>query len=173
MMLALTDPGREMDRHQELHIAAFLQKPITPAELLQALLEALVPGATSPEEEVLDRAALWSLIAGDTQLLKELIGLFEYDCARWFFALQHAVVTENCRDVVVAAHALKGVVSTFAARGVLRVLAVIDNFGEQGDLSHAKSYAATDRGAFATENRTGRFGARIVECVLNKRVLSF
>ncbi len=138
MMLASTDPVREMERHRELHVAAFLQKPITPAELLQALLEALASGAPSPEEEVLDRAALWSLVAGDTQLLKELIGLFEYDCARWFFALQHAIITENCRDVVVAAHALKGTVSAFAARGVLRVLAVIDNFGEQGDLAHAQ-----------------------------------
>jgi hypothetical protein len=137
MMLASTNPGREMERHRELHIAAFLQKPITPAELLQALLEALVSGATSPEEEVLDRAALWSLVAGDTQLLKELIGLFAYDCARWFFALQHAIVTENCRDVVAAAHALKGTALTFTARGVLRVLAVIENLVSRA-IAHAQ-----------------------------------
>lgn len=48
------------------------------------------------------------------------------------------MITKNCRDVVTAAHALKGMVSAFAARGVLRVLAVIDNFAEQGDLAHAQ-----------------------------------
>lgn len=135
MMLASVDPAREMARYRELHVTAFLQKPITSAELLQALLEALAAGPISPDEEVFDRTALWSLVAGDTELLQELIGLFDQDCPRLFFTLQQAVMARNCQNVVTAAHALKGAVSNFAARGVARVLVVIESFGGQGDFT--------------------------------------
>lgn len=135
MMLASIAPAPEMARYRELRVTAFLQKPITPAELSQALLEALVPGSPSPGEEVFDRAALWSLVAEDTALLRELIGLFDQDCPRLFFTLQQAVMMRNCRDVVAAAHALKGAIGHFAARNVARVLAVIERFGGQGDFA--------------------------------------
>jgi signal transduction histidine kinase/CheY-like chemotaxis protein len=136
MTLASLDPTREVERYRELQVAAFLHKPITPAELLQALLEACVaPGTSFPEADVLDRAALWTLVAGDRKLLRELIGLFDRDCPRLFFTLQHAVLLENHHDVIAAAHALKGAVSHFAARGVLRILAVVENFGGQGDFA--------------------------------------
>jgi CheY-like chemotaxis protein len=137
MMLATVDPAKEMARYRELSVAAFLNKPITPAELLQSLLESLVSGAVLSEEDAIDRATLWSLVAGDAALLRELIRLFDLDCPRWVFALQHAVLTENRQGVVTAAHALKGAISSFAARGVLRVLAVVENFGGQGDFAHA------------------------------------
>lgn len=136
MLLATTDPTREMEHARELQVAAFLNKPITPAELLQALLESLVPGPAT--EEVTDRAFLWSLVAGDASLLRELIGLFDLDCPRWAFALQHAILSENRQGVIAAAHALKGAVSNFAARGVLRALAVVESFGGQGDFTHAR-----------------------------------
>jgi CheY-like chemotaxis protein len=140
MMLATVDPAKEMERCRELCVAAFLNKPITPAELLQSLLESLVAGATT--EEGVDRAMLWSLVAGDSGLLRELISLFDLDCPRWMFALQHAVLTEDRQGVVTAAHALKGAVSNFAARGVLRTLAVVESFGGQGDFTHAREAMA-------------------------------
>jgi signal transduction histidine kinase/DNA-binding response OmpR family regulator len=138
MTLASLDPGREMEHHRELSVAAFLHKPITPAELLHALCEALTPGAASPEGDAIDRTALWSLVGGEAALLREVIGLFEQDCPRFFFALQHAVLMENRQEIIAAAHALKGAVSHFAAPRVLRVLAVIENFGGQGDLTHTR-----------------------------------
>ncbi|MGE0683572.1 MAG: response regulator, partial [Candidatus Binatia bacterium] len=133
MMLASIDPAREMARYGELRVTAFLQKPVTPAELLQALLEALVSGALSPDEEVFDRTALWALVAGDTVLLRELIGLFDQDCPRLFFTMQQAVMARNRQNVVTTAYALQGVISNFAARSAARVLAVIESFGGQGD----------------------------------------
>jgi signal transduction histidine kinase/CheY-like chemotaxis protein len=136
MLLATVDPAREIERCQALRVATFLNKPITPAELLQSLLESLVPGTTT--EEVVDRAMLWSLVAGDASLLRELIGLFDLDCPRWAFALQHAILTESRQGIVTAAHALKGAVSNFAACRVLRVLAVVESFGGQGDFTHAR-----------------------------------
>jgi signal transduction histidine kinase/CheY-like chemotaxis protein len=136
LMLATVDPTQAIERCQELRVAAFLNKPITPAELLQSLLESLVPGATT--DDVIDRALLWSLVAGDTGLLRELIDLFDLDCPRWAFALQHAILTENRQEIVLAAHALKGAVGNFAARGVLRALAVVESFGGQGDFTHAR-----------------------------------
>lgn len=136
MLLATTDPAREMERSRELRVAAFLNKPITPAELLQALLESLVPGPATAE--VIDRTFLWSLVAGDAHLLRELISLFDLDCPRWAFALQHAILNENRQGVTTAAHALKGAVSNFAARGVLRTLSVVESFGGQGDFTHAR-----------------------------------
>lgn len=134
MTLASLDPGREMKRYRELGVAAFLHKPVTPAELLHALCEALTPGAASPEEGAIDRTVLWSLVGGDAALLREVLGLFEQDCPRFFFALQHAVLTENRQEIIAAAHALKGAVSHFAARRALRTLTVIENFAEQGNL---------------------------------------
>ncbi len=138
MMLASTDPRKEIERRRELQVAAFLHKPISPAELLHALLEASVSGTVLPEEEVLDRTALWALVAGDTTLLQELIGVFEQDCGRFFFALQHAVLIENYRDVMTAVHALQGTASHFAARGVLRISAVIESFSCQGDFARVQ-----------------------------------
>lgn len=138
MMLAAVDPKQEMARYRELNVAAFLQKPLTPAELLQALLEALVSGAASPTEEALDRTALWSLVAGDAKLLLELLVGFAHDCPRLLFALQHAILLEDRQAVTAATHALKGAILHFAARGVLRVLAVVESFGGQGDFVHAR-----------------------------------
>lgn len=135
MMLASVDPVRAMERYRELQVTAFLQKPITPPELLQALLEALAPAPLSPDEEVFDRAAVWSLVAGDTELLRELIGLFDQDCPRLFFTLQQAVMMRRYQDVVAAARTLKGAVSHFAARDVVRILAVIENLGGQGNFT--------------------------------------
>lgn len=135
MMLASVDSACVIERYRELQVTAFLQKPITPPELLQALLEALVPETLSPDEVVFERAAVWSLVAGDTELLRELIGLFDQDCPRLFFTLQQAVMMKRYQDVVAAARTLKGVISHFAARDIIRILAVIENLAEQGNFT--------------------------------------
>jgi len=133
IMLASLDPAREMERYRDLHVAAFLHKPITPAELSQALLEALASRARPFKEAVFDRAALWSLVAEDANLLLELIGLFDQDCPRLFFSLQQAMMMKNAQEVVAAAQVLQGTVNNFAAYEAARVLTVIKSLGGRGD----------------------------------------
>ena len=135
MMLASAASAKAMEQYQDVNVTAFLQKPPTPIELSQALHETLVAPPASPSEEVFDRQALWAIVDGDATLLQELIGLFDQDCPRLFFALQHALMAKRGQTIAAGASALRGVVGIFAARGVLGILALIENLGRRDDFT--------------------------------------
>src|SRR5262249_18676724 len=79
-----------------------------------------------------------SLVAGDEDLLKELISLFWESCPKPLFELQHAVRTEDVSRLLATVHELKGMVSTFAARRVVQVLVGIENAGRQKNFVRAR-----------------------------------
>jgi signal transduction histidine kinase/CheY-like chemotaxis protein len=138
MMLASTEPAKEAERCRELEAAASLSKPIKPSELLGVLVEVLNTQAAPAEEEILDRSVLLSLVADDVDLLRELIPLFWQECPQLLFDLQHALLTEDLQSLRVATHTLKGMVSCFAAPRVSQALAVIEQWGQQGNFVHAR-----------------------------------
>ena len=139
LTLASTASAQEMEQYRDLNVAAFLQKPLTPVELSQTLHETLVASLASSDEEIFDRQTLWSFVDGDSALLREVIGLFDQDCPRLFFALQHASMTKHGQNVIAGAVALRGVVSVFAARGVLRILSLIEDSGRRNDFANVQA----------------------------------
>src|SRR5262249_53891952 len=99
--------------------------------LLRVLQNVLSPKEGIMEETIIDSAAMLSSVAGDEDLLRELISLFWESCPRLLFDLQHAALTADVSSLLGTVHALKGMVSNFAARRVMRALIGIEDAGRQ------------------------------------------
>lgn len=91
--------------------------------------EALPIDCSAP---VLDRTALMERMDGDTELLAELAAIFLEDCPRLMAAAREAVADRNEEAVVTAAHAIKGAVSNFCARGCVEAAYALERLGREG-----------------------------------------
>jgi HPt (histidine-containing phosphotransfer) domain-containing protein len=125
---------------------AYLSKPLQTSELL-ALLSTLFPGdaaeadmaATAHEKvtPVLDWDAALQRMAGDRELLQELINIFLAALPEQIAQIRNAVATRDAPRLHRAAHALKGTVSTFSAKHAFAAAEALERIGDDGDLSTA------------------------------------
>jgi HPt (histidine-containing phosphotransfer) domain-containing protein len=74
---------------------------------------------------------------GDRQLLAELAGLFLAECPRWMAEMRGAVALGDPSRLQMAAHALKGAATTFAAPALREAALRLEKMGRGGDLSTA------------------------------------
>jgi signal transduction histidine kinase/DNA-binding response OmpR family regulator len=143
MMLASADSQKDITCCQELGVAAWVHKPVKSLELLHALVTALETRATTQDTEAVERTELWSLVAQDVELLRELIQVFWQSCPQQLFLLQQAILSGDCQSLLAATHALKGTLSNLTARRALRALALLEQIGLQGNLTHAQEALLT------------------------------
>jgi HPt (histidine-containing phosphotransfer) domain-containing protein len=140
----------DQERCLEAGMDGYVSKPLRAQELF-ATLEALVPNTPLPQkespaaqkeeeirEEVLDRSELWSRVDGNVKILRNLLGLFSKHYPRLLSQIQEAVAKENPQALTQAAHTLKGVVGTFAAKRAFEAARKLETLGRQGDLCQAK-----------------------------------
>jgi CheY-like chemotaxis protein len=129
-IIAMTAHALKGDRERclEAGMDGYVGKPIRAPELLEEI-ERCVPKAPAPlaelpgpvgapqpaPGEVLDRAVLLEHMAGDPELLAEMVALFLQDCPQLLAALREALARGDARALKRAAHTLKGTVSNFAA----------------------------------------------------------
>ena len=144
-IIAVTAHAMKGDR--ERYIAAgmddYIAKPLE-AEELFAVLERQVPAAPSPsvDEEVLDHAALWKRVAGEEDLLREIVALFLADYPKLLATIQAAVAESNAEALYVAAHTLKGAVGNIVAKKAFDAALRLEQLSEQGDLAQAPEVLA-------------------------------
>ena len=96
-----------------------------------AAVDAVAQNAESP----IDSGALLDRVEGDTELLRELIGLFLQDAPRQLSTLRAALACNDARALQAAAHSIKGAASNFAAAAVVEAAVRIESLARQGDLT--------------------------------------
>ncbi|HXV74005.1 MAG TPA: Hpt domain-containing protein, partial [Sphingomonadales bacterium] len=69
---------------------------------------------------------------GDRKLLGELIELFLADCPALVRRIQEAINGQGAAELRQAAHALKGSVANFAAKGAFEAALELENMGRKG-----------------------------------------
>ena len=121
----------------------FISKPFDRGELVRiitgqglALTQAKPTGVKVPnKDEVVDLDALLALVDGDRVILRELVDLFLLDLEKRNSEIREAISNGNSGQLVRAAHAIKGISSTYAAMAVTRAARELQELGESGDLT--------------------------------------
>jgi two-component system sensor histidine kinase/response regulator len=123
----------------------YLSKPIQVSELVRVLVELTgertgrpsEPGAT-PRPIVFDPRPLLRRISDDTDLLHELISLFQKDCPRMMEEVCQAIEAGDAASVERTAHLLKGSASNFAAAEIVQAAHHLENLGRDNKLHEAR-----------------------------------
>src|SRR5262249_46301691 len=89
-IVAMTAHAMQGDRAAWLAVgmAGYVTNPLRPMELFEVIASVIAPAASRPgtpavpeeEQDILDRQTLWERVAGDAELLREIIELFLADC---------------------------------------------------------------------------------------------
>ncbi|MBI3696273.1 MAG: response regulator, partial [Acidobacteria bacterium] len=136
-IIALTADAMHGDRERCLAVGmdAYISKPLQSAELFSTINQ-VMPRPAGPAP-ALDRAVVLTRLDGDRKLLHDLAKLFLSDCPRMLTAIRKAVTTGDPEAIRAGAHALKGSVANFAAKGAFEAASRLEMIGRQGNLAEA------------------------------------
>jgi HPt (histidine-containing phosphotransfer) domain-containing protein len=87
-----------------------------------------------------DRKTLWERVAGDADLLREIIEIFLVDCPERLRELRAALTQQDCTALVRAAHRLKGALGNISATHALVAVRCVEAAAREGDV-HAATAA--------------------------------
>jgi PAS domain S-box-containing protein len=126
----------------------YVTKPLRSTELFEVIARLTAPAAyksetpCAPEEEqdILDRKTLWERVAGDADLLREIIELFLADCPERLLELHAALMHQDCTALARAAHRLKGALGNISANNALAAVRRVETLALAEDV-HAATEA--------------------------------
>ncbi len=147
-IIAMTAHALKGDRERCLAAGmdGYVAKPISPTKLFDAM-EALVPllpmgegvqQKHNPAPRVFDEAALLSRVEGDTELLREIVDLFQSECPRLLGDVRNALDRRDAKALENAAHALKGSVGNFCAETAVEIARNLESAARAEDLAGAE-----------------------------------
>ncbi|MCI0462759.1 MAG: PAS domain-containing protein [Gemmataceae bacterium] len=144
-IVAMTAHAMKGDRERCLEVGmdGYVSKPLQANELFE-VVESLV-GARAPAPEhagterstgkSLDVAAALKCAGGDRELLRELAALFCADYPQRMTAIRNALDQSNARQLMEAAHALKGAMGAFGPSAAFDAALQLEILARQGNLS--------------------------------------
>ncbi len=153
----------EKDRCFCMDMDGFVGKPIRRNEFLDTVEGVVgvkpVEETMEPVEEgnaVLDRATFMSIVGGNMELVKELIGLYWDSLPNQMAKLREALDAGDAKGCQYWAHALKGMSLNLSARQTADIALEMELMGKNGDLSGAEEIwhrlaASVDRLREATD----------------------
>jgi signal transduction histidine kinase/HPt (histidine-containing phosphotransfer) domain-containing protein len=111
---------RDRERCMSAGMDGYLTKPIRPAMLLDAIarLNITPRGPQAPKragKATLDRATLLDQVAGNPELLGEIVALFDRDCARLLTSTREAIARRDAGEFAYGVHTLRGMFRSLAA----------------------------------------------------------
>jgi signal transduction histidine kinase/CheY-like chemotaxis protein len=158
-IVAMTAHAMKGDRERclEAGMDDYLAKPIRPEELYAVLGRMAGPSGepapaaepAAPEPGGYEPATALGRAGGDAAVLREVVGLFLDSCPAQLAALRQAVARRDAPAVRLAAHGLKGAVSTFGAREAVEAAGRLEAMGRAGDLAGADEACAALEEALA------------------------
>ena len=155
-IVAVTAHAMKGDRERCLAsgMDAYISKPIPRRELLDLLheyeaLHAQVLDASHPQEQVegrplrqedepVDCQGVRDYLAGDSQLLSELIKIYLAQGPSLLAAAQQALREKNGRDLARVAHTLKGSAGNILAQASVEIAERLEALAAEGDFTRAQ-----------------------------------
>jgi two-component system sensor histidine kinase/response regulator len=128
----------DRDRCLAAGMDGYMSKPINPKELF-ALIEQpssrrhppAAAAAPAPTAKIFDRQALLNRVAGDEELMDDVIRIFLEDCARQLTAIRGAVDQKSPDAIRTAAHALKGAAGNLSANRLFEAAGLLERIGAE------------------------------------------
>lgn len=110
-------------------------------------------------ELVVERTTLLESLDNDTELLKDLVGMFLADFPRMLAVVRAGVVARDPVQITSAAHALKGSISIFGAKKAVAAAQNLESMGRERQLENVvEAFSVLEREAalvtFALEEIT-------------------
>jgi PAS domain S-box-containing protein len=149
-IVAMTAHAMQGDRERCLAAGmdGYVTKPLHPTELFEVIASLTATAAHLPEaspapegeQDILDRRTLWERVAGDADLLREIIELFLTDCPERLMELHEALTHQDCPALARAAHRLKGALGNISANHALAAVRRVETSARAGDV-HAATEA--------------------------------
>jgi two-component system, sensor histidine kinase and response regulator len=122
----------------------YIAKPINPSEFVKVIQltvpagTRLVPVPAEPIPEGPSDAELLARFDGDSEVLKELAGIFLRECPRMLDEIRAALGAADSKALERAAHTLKGSVGNFAMPGPWETAQRLELLAKSGQLSGAQ-----------------------------------
>jgi signal transduction histidine kinase/CheY-like chemotaxis protein len=160
-IIAMTAHALKGDRERclEAGMDTYVSKPVQSRLLFEAI-ESMHPSplpatiredkATTEEavlgEEPFDREAALAMIDGDTELFRELAGLFLTESVDLLERIRVSIAERDAKGLERAAHSVKGSVAAFCAESARVTAQTLESMGARGDLDHVDEVAEQLRG---------------------------
>ncbi|MGH9532152.1 MAG: response regulator [Terriglobales bacterium] len=147
-IVAMTAHAMKGDRERclEAGMDGYVSKPVRKNDLFEAIEAAVSSdqkpaGSTEPAREAaaLDFEEVLEQLAGDKELLRELVELFLKNSPKTLAALHGGVETGNPKAVQAAAHSLKGTLGHLAAKDAVATAEELESRGREGNLEGAEA----------------------------------
>jgi signal transduction histidine kinase/CheY-like chemotaxis protein/HPt (histidine-containing phosphotransfer) domain-containing protein len=150
-IVAMTAHAMNGDRERCLAAGmdGYLSKPVDPRMLFEVIEHdptasppRAAPARTSDRSSdapVFDEAELRARVAGDEQLLGDVIRIFLEDCPAHLGRIRTAVERRDADAIRSAAHALKGAAGNLAASGLFEAARVLERLGAESRLDAAEA----------------------------------
>jgi HPt (histidine-containing phosphotransfer) domain-containing protein len=95
-------------------------------------------GSDKLKIETLDSVALWERVNQDTELLRDLVDLFEQQCPVLLNDIESAIGKGSCVDLQKVSHKLKGSLLQFSAQRAAPIASELEAMGKNGKMEGAE-----------------------------------